>query len=55
MSTTKTNETNAITLAMTTGPQGLPPDGTSELPGKLPDYDPPTTDGSGGSGSTTGH
>jgi hypothetical protein len=55
MSTTNTNETSAITPAMTTEPQGLTPDGTFELPGKLPDYDPATNGGSGSSGSSTGN
>jgi len=51
MSTTNTNETSAIAPAITTQPEGLPPGGASELPGKLMNYEPPPTTDSGTSGT----
>ena len=51
MSTTnETNETRAANLR----PYSPAPDGRSELPVTLPDFPPPTSGGSGDSGSTPG-
>jgi hypothetical protein len=40
MSTTQNNETTSSRLQATSTPV---PDGTSELPAAMPDYEPPTT------------
>jgi hypothetical protein len=47
MPTTNTNQTSTLAPAMTTEPEDSPAEGTSELPSKLVNYDPPVSGGSG--------